>query len=104
MLEIAEAQRPLDTPRLLDEMVRDTGELVLLDNIEILFDVALKQDALRLLQRISRNRTVVAAWSGLIERNSITYATPDHPEYRKYPIKDFLVLSPQVAPLGESAT
>lgn len=79
MLEIAEAQRALNTPRLLDEIVRDKEDLVLLDNIEILFDVTIKQDALRLLQKISRNRTVVAAWCGSIEKTSITYGKPDHP-------------------------
>ena len=36
--------------------------MILLDNIEVIFDVALKQDPLRLLQRLSRNKTVVAAW------------------------------------------
>jgi len=70
--------------------------LVLLDNIEILFDVHLKQDPLRLLQGLSRNRTVVAAWNGSIVDGHMTYAVPDHPEYRRYPIRDFLVASPEV--------
>jgi adenosyl cobinamide kinase/adenosyl cobinamide phosphate guanylyltransferase len=103
MLEVAEAQRPIETPKLLDEILRDTKDLVLLDNIEILFDVTLKQDALRLLQKVSRNRTVVAAWCGSIEKTFITYATPDHPEFRKHPIKDFLVVDPQAAQSGDSA-
>ncbi|MEN6474686.1 MAG: BREX-3 system P-loop-containing protein BrxF, partial [Syntrophaceae bacterium] len=42
------------------------ARVVLLDNIEILFDVSLKQDPLRLLQGLSRNTTLVAAWSGEI--------------------------------------
>jgi hypothetical protein len=70
--------------------------LVLLDNIEILFDVHLKQDPLRLLQRLSRNKTVVAAWNGTIVDGHMTYAVPDHHEYRRYPIRDFLVASPEV--------
>jgi hypothetical protein len=73
-----------------------TGELVLLDNIEILFDVHLKQDPLRLLQGLSRNKTVVAAWNGSIVDGHMTYAVPDHPEYRRYPIRDFLVASPDL--------
>ena len=71
--------------------------MVLLDNIEILFDVALKQDPLRLLQNLSRNKTVVVAWNGSASGGQITYATPDHPEYRKYAIGDFLVVSPDVS-------
>ena len=37
---------------------------MLLDHLEILFDPALEQDPLRLLQGVSRDRTVVAAWPG----------------------------------------
>jgi DNA polymerase III delta prime subunit len=67
MLDLTERQRALQLPRLLGEIVGEaTGELVLLDNIEILFDVHLKQDPLRLLQGLSRNKTVVAAWNGSI--------------------------------------
>ncbi|ABK52584.1 conserved hypothetical protein [Acidothermus cellulolyticus 11B] len=94
MLDLTERQRALQAPRLLGEIVGEaTGELVLLDNIEILFDVHLKQDPLRLLQGLSRNKTVVAAWNGSIVDGHMTYAVPDHPEYRRYPIRDFLVVS-----------
>lgn len=95
LLDLTERQRALQTPRLLGEIVGEaTNELVLLDNIEILFDVHLKQDPLRLLQGLSRNKTVVAAWNGSIVDGHMTYAVPDHPEYRRYPIRDFLVVSP----------
>jgi hypothetical protein len=70
---------------------------VLLDNIEILFDVSLKQDPLRLLQGLSRNTTLVVIWSGSIERGNLVYATPDHLEYKRYPVKDFLVVTPETA-------
>jgi hypothetical protein len=71
--------------------------VVLLDNIEILFDVSLKQDPLRLLQGISRNKTVVAALSGAINYGHMVYATPGHPEYKRYSLRDFLVVSPEAA-------
>lgn len=95
MLELTERQRALQLPRLLRGIVGD-GDIILLDNIEILFDAGLKQDPLRLLQGLSRNKTVVAAWSGFIAEDSVTYAAPDHPEYRRYPIRDLLVASPEV--------
>lgn len=119
MLDLTERQRALQLPRLLAEVVgASAADVVLLDNIEILFDPSLRQDPLRLLQGLSRNKTVVAAWSGeiraedrglraesIISDNSapitqssslyLVYATPDHPEYRRYPIKDFLVVSPE---------
>jgi len=112
MLELTERQRALQLPRLLREIVGNGGgemilldnievgngggEMILLDNIEVIFDVGLKQDPLRLLQGLSRNKTVVAAWNGTIVEDSLTYAAPDHPEYRRYPMRDFLVASPEV--------
>jgi len=115
MLDLTKRQRALQLPRLLREVINDTaGEIVLFDNIEILFDVSLKQDPLRLLQGLSRNKTVVAAWNGeirteqrglgtemqnssLITQSSslfLFYAVPYHSEYRRYMVRDFLVASP----------
>ncbi len=101
MLELTERQRALRIPQLLREIVSDTAsEVVLLDNLEILFDISLHQDPLRLLQGLSRNKTVVAAWNGKIvsdERKAqslslyITYAVSGHPEYRCYRVNDFLI-------------
>jgi hypothetical protein len=97
MLELTERQRALQLPRLLRYIVStSSSEMILLDNIEVIFDVTLKQDPLRLLQGLSRNKTVVAAWDGTIVDDSLTYAVPDHPEYRRYPMRDFLVASPEV--------
>jgi len=97
MLELTERQRALQLPRLLRAIVDEAAsEVVLLDNLEILFDVSLKQDPLRLLQGLSRNKTVVAAWNGSIDKDHITYAVPDHHEYRRYPVRDFLVVAPEI--------
>lgn len=97
MLELTERQRALQLPRLLREIVSNNGnEMILLDNIEVIFDVGLKQDPLRLLQGLSRNRTVVAAWNGTAVEKSLIYATPAHPEYRRYPMRDFVVASPEI--------
>jgi hypothetical protein len=94
LLDLTERQRALQVPRLLADIAGNNGEqVVLLDNIEILFDMALKQDSLRLLQGLSRNRTIVAAWSGVIENRHVIYAAPGHPEYRRYPIGDLIVVS-----------
>jgi len=93
MLDLTERQRALQASRLLGQIVNEApGELVLLDNIEILFDVHLKQDPLRLLQGLSRNKTIVAAWNGTIVDGYLTYAEPGHPEYRRYPVRDFALL------------
>lgn len=89
MLDLTERQRILQLPLLLADIVNNVAdELILLDNIEILFDVSLKQDPLRLLQGISRSHTVVAAWNGSTEGNHLCYAEPNHQEYRRYIVRD----------------
>jgi len=96
MLDLTERQRALQLPRLLMAIVNEAkGDILLLDNIEILFDVSLKQDPLRLLQGLSRNKTIVAAWNGSIDTNYLIYATPDHPEYKRYPSRDLLITTPE---------
>ena len=96
MLDLTERQRALHLPRLLAEIVgASAADVILLDNVEVLFDVSLKQDPLRLLQGLSRNKTVVAAWSASVDGEYMVYATPDHPEYRRYPMRDLLVVIPE---------
>lgn len=95
MLDLTERQRALQLPRLLGEIVNDIeGDIALLDNIEIIFDVALKQDPLRLLQGLSRNKTIIASWNGSIDNDSLTYAVPGHSEYRRYSSRDLLIATP----------
>ena len=97
MLELTERRRAAQLPTLLREIVGNGGHnAILLDNIEVIFDVALKQDPLRLLQGLSRNKTIVAAWNGAIVEDFLIHAAPDHPEYRRYPIRDFLVASSEL--------
>jgi hypothetical protein len=97
MLDLTERQRALQLPILFREIAGNGGiQMILLDNIEIIFDNNLKQDPLRLLQGLSRSKTIVASWNGKIVDNSLTYASPDHPEYRRYPIGDFLLVSQEI--------
>jgi len=97
MLDLTERQRKVRLQQLLQKIASNTpGGIILFDNIEMLFNVALEQNPLRLLQGLARNKTVVAAWSGSIQDKRIIYGEPGHPEYRSYTIGDFLVASPGV--------
>jgi len=94
LLDLTERQRILQVPKLVDDIVSETGaDMVVLDNTEILFNPALGQDPLRLLLGLSRNRTIVASWLGASDGLHLTYATPDHPEHRRYQVDDLLVIS-----------
>lgn len=89
MLDLTARQRALHVGKLLRALVGQAkGTTVLLDNIEVLFDLSLKQDPLRLLKDVARSRTVVASWNGTMDDQGLSYAQPDHPEYKHYPLSE----------------
>ena len=92
LLELTTKQRPLKLPKILGQIVDNADPPVVLDNLEILFDKSLKQDPLRLLQGISRNRSVVASWNGAVTDGMLFYAEPGHPEYWRYESVDALIV------------
>ena len=97
MLDLTERERALRMPDLFDEVVGRDEPLVLLDNIELLFDASFEQDPLRLLQGVSRNRTIVAAWNGTLENDYLIYAASEHPEHWRYSRDqrgDLVIVSP----------
>lgn len=85
MLELTRTQRSRQVERLLKEVIASApGDVVLLDNLEILFDPALEVEPLRLLQVSSRNRTIVASWNGTVKDGTLAYAEPGHPEFIQF--------------------
>ena len=99
MLELTRTQRSRQVEPLLKNVIAAApGEVVLLDNLEILFDTGLEVEPLRLLQVSSRNRTVVASWSGTYVGGTLTYAEPGHPEFVQFKKVDAVVI-----PVGSGA-
>lgn len=94
LLELTVRQRALRVARIVDDIVQEHAlQTILLDNIEMLFHPDLKQDPLRLLQTLSRNRTIVATWRGVQAGKSLIYGAPGHPEYRRYDNPDALIVT-----------
>ncbi|MDX2029363.1 MAG: BREX-3 system P-loop-containing protein BrxF [Blastocatellia bacterium] len=94
MLELARTQRPRLVSRLLNDLLAAVpGDVLFLDNLEILFDTALEIEPLRLLQVASRNRTIVASWSGACLNGILTYAEPGHPEFIQYKQTEAIVIA-----------
>ena len=94
LLDLTQKQRVVRLPQLLGELVDAVaGDVLLVDNIEMLFSPELGQDPLRLLQRPSRNRTLVVAWSGGWDGHCLSYAEPDHREWKRYDAPDALIVS-----------
>lgn len=93
LLDLTERQRTLQASHILDEIAGAGDEqVVLLDNIELLFDVSLKLDPLRCLRGAARQRTLVVAWNGTVRDGHLTYAIPGHPEYTRYSVDDLTVV------------
>ncbi|MFH1147509.1 MAG: BREX-3 system P-loop-containing protein BrxF [Pseudomonadota bacterium] len=98
MLDLTQRQRQLQLSQLLNGILSESNsDTVLLDNIEMLFSVELKQDTLRLLQGLSRNKTLVVAWNGLIKNDCVIYGSPEHAEYRKCQIRDFMIVGSEIS-------
>jgi Cdc6-like AAA superfamily ATPase len=92
LLELTTKQRVSHLPRLFNEIAEKSNSILVLDNLEILFDKELKQDPLRLLQGMSRNQYVLASWNGKVTGKKLSYASSDHHEYRNYENIDVLIV------------
>lgn len=93
MLELTRTQRSRQVARLLKEIIAvQPGDVVMLDNLEVLFDTDLEVEPLRLLQVSSRNRTIVASWNGSYVDGTLTYAEPGHPEFAQFKQTEAIVL------------
>jgi len=94
MLELTRTQRSRQVERLLKEVIASVpGDVVLLDNLEILFDTALELQPLRLLQVLNRNRTIVASWNGSFQGGTLIYAEPGHPEFMQFKQPEAVVIT-----------
>ncbi len=89
LLDVPVEKRASVLPQLFPKLLIGPAQgLLLMDNLEILFDPTLHQNPLSLLQSCARNRVLIAAWPGHIENGRLIHATPDHPEYWAYPIEN----------------
>ena len=92
LLEMTNKKRALKVAEKLDEIIAPFQEYAILDFTEILFDINLKQDPLVLLKRVSRNKTIIASWNGIIENKKLIYAETGHPEHRVYDTSDVQIV------------
>lgn len=64
--------------------IHKTGDLLLLDNLELLFEPSLQINPLDLIKRLAHAQPVVAVWPGELRGDRLTYADMSHPEHRDY--------------------
>ncbi len=95
LLTLSNIERSLlDLDDIMSDIVnKNNSEVILFDNIEIVFNPELKIDPLQLFRHISRNKTIVVSWPGKYENQKLSYAEPYHPEYFEEKVTDLTVHS-----------
>jgi len=89
LLSKDDRQRPLQLERELEELLPKEPNLVL-DHMEILFDADLRANPLQIMQRFSRQSSILASWPGKLQDSNLVYAQPQHAEFRTYPVGNLL--------------
>ena len=94
---VPQKERPLQTTSILRGLADEhaVGDLLLVDNIELLFDRALQLDPLDLLKRHAHARRVVAVWPGQLRDSRLSYAEMGHPEHQDYGLEGLVPFSIQ---------
>jgi hypothetical protein len=84
LLSIPSTRRHLQAADLLRDLANEYSShgLLLMDNIELLFDRTLRLSPVDLLKRLSHARCVVAAWPGEQSGDRLIYASTGHPEHQ----------------------
>lgn len=87
-------KRGFSAGELLRELVdqEKQGDLLLLDNLELLFEKGLQINPLDLIKRLAHSKRVVAVWPGELRENRLIYADRSHPEHRDYSREGVVVL------------
>lgn len=70
----------VDIPAVINVLV-PSSTILLLDRIQVLMLPQLQLNALDILCRVARRRTVCASWPGRLDRGRLRYADRDHPEF-----------------------
>jgi len=88
LLVVPSARRHLHAADLLKNLADRfaSNGLLLIDNIEVLFDRTLQLSPLDILKRHAHARRVIAVWPGELREDRLSYATTGHPEHQDYGI------------------
>lgn len=100
LLNVDPDKRPLKAGEALKGMLADLRmedgtvlEVVLLDNIEVIFDPSLKLEPIELLKELSIGRTIVAACTGKLEGGCLLCFEPKANEFRRFPTEGLRIVT-----------
>jgi len=93
LLELVPKARPREAPGIMDKMLeRERADVILLDNVQVLFTPILNLDPLALLRQLGKKHTIVAAWPGDYENSRLSYLETGLPEPKRYPATELKVI------------
>jgi hypothetical protein len=86
LLTVPSTRRHLQAADILKDLADEFSchGLLLMDNIELLFDQTLQLSPLDLLKRHAHACRVIAVWPGDLREDRLSYATTGHPEHQDY--------------------
>lgn len=93
LLEMIPKVRAQEAPRMiLAALEALKPEIVVLDDLQVLFAPVLQVDPLRLLRQISRKFSVVAAWPGMYDGVKLIAAASSNTEPKDYDAKGLTII------------
>jgi len=89
---LPQRERGIQAPNVLSVLADQYAHsgILLVKNIELLFDRTLKLDPLDMLKRNAHSHCIVAIWPGDVRNDRLTYAEMGHPEYQDYSLEGLL--------------
>ncbi len=93
LLESPASARPFDAPRRLSDVLssRASGAW-LADNIELPLSRELQLAVVERFKAIGQHVPLVVAWCGDHRNNKVTYGSPEHADYREFPLDAAVVI------------
>ncbi len=93
LLELVPKARPQEAPRIMDRLLEaERAEVILLDNVQVLFTPMLNLDPLVLLRQLGKKHSIVAAWPGEYADGKLAYSEPGLPAAKRFPAGDLRVI------------
>lgn len=94
LVPVASSQRSFEVMGILRDMLSEHSHngVVVLDNIEVMFDAELKINPFDAVKRLAHALTVVVAWPGNFRDGRLLYAKAGHPEHCDVGIDGAIVL------------
>ena len=71
-------------------LITDGCKELILDRLDILFDVSWRMDVLRLLLKAARNKRLFVVWPGSVRGYTLQYAEPAAEDYAVYDVNDYV--------------